>query len=90
MSDHAPIYVFVDLNLQPKINDLELNSSLFNDPHYKEQIKRDFFYLEMNDKGDVSPPILWHFLYLVLHRFGLHEIIKTVQALYNKPTATIK
>ena len=31
------------------------------------------------------------FLYRVLHRFGLHEtIIKTIQALYNKPTARVK
>ena len=33
----------------------------------------------------------WSFLYRVLHRFGLHEtIIKTIQALYNKPTARVK
>lgn len=33
----------------------------------------------------------WKFLYQVLRKFGLHEtIIKTVQALYNCPTARIK
>jgi len=33
----------------------------------------------------------WSFVYRVLHRFGLHETtIKTIQALYNKPTARIK
>lgn len=33
----------------------------------------------------------WSFLYRVLHKFGLHEnIIKTIQALYNKPNARIK
>lgn len=33
----------------------------------------------------------WNFLYRVLHRFGLHEIIiKTIQALYDNPTARIK
>ncbi len=33
----------------------------------------------------------WSFLYRGLHRFSLHEtIIKTIQALYNKPTARVK
>uniref|UniRef100_A0AAY4E4P4 Reverse transcriptase domain-containing protein n=1 Tax=Denticeps clupeoides TaxID=299321 RepID=A0AAY4E4P4_9TELE len=40
---------------------------LFNDPHFKKQIKREMhFYLDMNDKGDVSPPILWDALKAVL------------------------
>lgn len=33
----------------------------------------------------------WNFLYRVLHTFGFHEnIIKTIQALYDNPTARIK
>ena len=35
--------------------------------------------------------VSWDFLYRVLHRFGLHDtIIKTIQALYDNPTARIK
>lgn len=30
-----------NLNLQPKSNNCKLNSSLLNDPHFKEQIKRE-------------------------------------------------
>uniref|UniRef100_A0A671TVT9 Reverse transcriptase domain-containing protein n=1 Tax=Sparus aurata TaxID=8175 RepID=A0A671TVT9_SPAAU len=67
LSDHAPMYLSVDLNLQPKLNNWKLNSSLLNDPHFKEQMKREIhFYMEMNDKGDVSPPILWDALKAVL------------------------
>ena len=36
LSDHAPMYPSVDLNLQPKLNNWKFNSSLLNDPHFKE------------------------------------------------------
>lgn len=56
LSDHAPIYLSVDLNLELKINSWKLNSILLSDPLFKEQIKREIhFYLEMNDRGNVSP-----------------------------------
>lgn len=33
----------------------------------------------------------WDFLYRTLHRFGFHaRIIKTIQSLYNNPTARVK
>lgn len=67
LSDHAPINLCVDVNLQPKMNNWKLNSSLLNDPHFKEQMKREIhFYLEMNDKGDGSSPILWDALKAIL------------------------
>ncbi len=54
LSDHAPVYLSVDLNLQPKTNNWKLNSSLLNCPHFEEQIKREIhFYLEINANGDV-------------------------------------
>lgn len=67
LSDHAPIRLSIDLKLQAKIYNWKLNSSLLNDPQFKEQIKKEIgFYLDMNDKGDVSPPILWDALKAVL------------------------
>ncbi len=45
----------------------KLNSSLFNDSGFKEQIKEEISaYLEFNDNGEVSPPILWDTLKAVL------------------------
>ena len=41
LSDHAPVYLSVDLNLQPKTNNWKLNSSLLNDPQFKEEIKKE-------------------------------------------------
>lgn len=39
----------------------------------------------------VFDSVSWNFLYRVLHRFGLHDtIIKTIQSLYESPTARIK
>lgn len=44
-----------------------MNSSLLNDPSFKEQTKKDIsLYLEFNDNGEVSPPILWDTLKAVL------------------------
>lgn len=37
LRDHAPIYLSVDFNLRPKNNTWKLNSSLLNDPYFKEQ-----------------------------------------------------
>lgn len=35
--------------------------------------------------------VRWDYLYIVLGRFGFHEtFIKTIQSLFNKPTARIK
>lgn len=44
-----------------------MNSSLLNDLNFKEQIKKEIsLYLELNDNGEVSPPILWDALKAVL------------------------
>lgn len=67
LSDHAPIYLSVDFNLRFKKNAWKLNSSLLNDLSIKAQIKSEIsLFLEFNDNGEVSPPILWDALKAVL------------------------
>ena len=67
LTDHAPIYLYVDLNLQPKNTTWKLNSSLLNDSKFKEQMTREIsLYLESNDNDEVMPPILWDALKAVL------------------------
>ena len=67
LSDHALIYLYVDLNLQPKNTTWKFNSSLLNYSKFKEQIKREIsLYLESNDNDEVTSPILWDALKAVL------------------------
>lgn len=67
LSDHAPIYLSTDFDLRLKNNTWKLNSSLLNDPSFKTQIKSEIsLFLELNDTGEVSPPILWDTLKAVL------------------------
>lgn len=67
LSDHAPIYLSIDFDLRVKNNTWKLNSSLLNDPSFKAQIKSEIsLFLEFNDTGEVSPPMLWDTLKAVL------------------------
>jgi len=55
LSDHSPVY----LKLQDHRNTLwRLNIHILN--HMKDQIRKDIAdFLEQNDNGEVTPPILW-------------------------------
>lgn len=67
ISDHAPIYLSVNLNLPPKIITWKLNSSILKDNKVKEQIKKEIQdFLDINDDGVVSPSILWDTLKAVI------------------------
>lgn len=59
-SDHAPIYLSVDFNLQSTNNTWKLNSIQLNGPSLKAKIECEIsLFLEFNDTGEVSPPMLW-------------------------------
>lgn len=67
LSDHAPIRLLINLNLPARIYNWKLNSSLLNDSRFKEEIKEEIcFHLNTNNKGEVSPPIVWDALKAVL------------------------
>lgn len=62
VSDHAPLYLTVNLNLLPKTTTWELNSSMLKHKDFKEQIKKEIRdFLEINENGQVSLSILRHF-----------------------------
>lgn len=66
LSNHAPIYLAVNLNITWNTT-WKLNSSLLNDPSFKEEIRKEInLYLEIIDNEDVCPLILWDALKAVL------------------------
>lgn len=60
LSDHAPIYLSINFSDTHKSSIWRLNSSLLNDPLFKQQMSNEIkVYIKENDNGEVSPPILW-------------------------------
>ncbi len=57
LSDHSPVYPKLNMEQYHRNTLWRLNIHILN--HMKDQIKRDIReYLEHNDNGEVSPPIL--------------------------------
>uniref|UniRef100_A0AAR2KHU4 Endonuclease/exonuclease/phosphatase domain-containing protein n=1 Tax=Pygocentrus nattereri TaxID=42514 RepID=A0AAR2KHU4_PYGNA len=60
LSDHAPIYLSVILDRIHRSTIWKLNSTILNNPQIVQKLKNDIEeYLVQNDKGDVSPSIIW-------------------------------
>uniref|UniRef100_A0A3P8S6T2 exodeoxyribonuclease III n=1 Tax=Amphiprion percula TaxID=161767 RepID=A0A3P8S6T2_AMPPE len=58
LSDHSPIYLELNLEQHRRNTMWRLNTFVLN--QMKEQIRKDIAeYLEQNDNGEVSPPMLW-------------------------------
>lgn len=58
LSDHCPIYLKFNLEQDQRNTLWRLNTYLLN--NMRDQMKKDITeYLEQNDNGEVSPPILW-------------------------------
>ena len=80
LSDHSPIYLKFNLEQYRRDTLWRLNTFVLN--QMKEQIKKDIAeYLEQNDNGEVSPPILWDACKAVLRGkiFGYSAHIKRVR-----------
>lgn len=67
ISDHAPLYLKVNLDLTPKAVCSKLNSSMLKNKNFKEQVIKEIkYFLDTNDNGEVSPAILWDTLKAVI------------------------
>jgi hypothetical protein len=60
LSDHNGVYLTLHLDIKPRNTIWRLNTSMLNDPAFKESIKTELnIYLENNDNREVSPATLW-------------------------------
>lgn len=60
ISDHAPVYLKLQLNNKYKDTLWKFNLNLLNNPSFKLHLKNEIHtYLENNDNEEVTPPILW-------------------------------
>ena len=60
LSGHNGVYLTLHLDGKPRNTIRRLNTSMLNDPAFKESIKTELnVYLENNDNGEVSPATLW-------------------------------
>lgn len=60
ISDHSPLYLTVDLYRNPRRTFWKLNSSILNSPVVKKGLGEEIqMYFELNDTGEVDPPMLW-------------------------------
>lgn len=60
ISDHSPIYLTISLHQHAKHTYWKLNSSILNSVPIKEELEKEINnYFELNDTGEVEPPMLW-------------------------------
>ena len=67
LSDHSPIYMSIHLNNKPRMTSWRLNSNILNNTQIKKEIGNEIkVYLELNNNGEVGPPVLWDALKAVM------------------------
>lgn len=60
LSDHAPVYMTIDLGEKQRNTLWRFNTSLLNDTQFKKKMSEDILrYIKENDNGETSLPILW-------------------------------
>lgn len=64
LSDHNPVYLYLNLNGKIKSTLWRLNTNILNDKEIMNKLKFEIeSYLEYNDNDAVSPVILWDALW---------------------------
>lgn len=60
LSDHAPIYLTLNLEGYRRNTTWRFNASLLNDPSFKKQMTNEIqMYIKENVKGETSAPMIW-------------------------------
>lgn len=60
ISDHSPIYLTINSNQTSRHTYWKLNSSILNSTLIKEELEEEIHnYFDLNDTGEVEPPMLW-------------------------------
>ena len=60
LSDHAPIYITIDLDEKRRNTLWKFNATLLNDFQFKKRMSEEVLrYIKENDNGETSPPIIW-------------------------------
>uniref|UniRef100_A0A669EFQ1 Reverse transcriptase domain-containing protein n=1 Tax=Oreochromis niloticus TaxID=8128 RepID=A0A669EFQ1_ORENI len=68
ISDHAPLTMKIDFNLQPRIFNWKFNSTLLSDKTFSTYVSTEISdFLKHNDNGEVSDSTLWESFKAVLH-----------------------
>lgn len=59
LSDHCPLYLSLSMTYRKKLTHWRFNSNILNKHRIEQFAKEISDYLEYNDNGEVSPPVLW-------------------------------
>lgn len=80
LSDHTGVYLTLHLDGSQRKTLWRLNTGMLNDPAFRDTMQSDLNnYLQDNDKGDVTPCILWDAATVIIARTALAKKMKAIK-----------